>query len=452
MSIFPTQTVAAVRHDDGTHRAKTADRFCILGAGSSGLAVAKNFRELGIPFDCLERERELGGNWRYGNSCSRVCQSTRLISSKRLTEYTDFPMPDDYPEHPSHELVWRYLRDYAVRFGIYTDIEFDTGIRWLEPLGESCWRVTLESGEQRQYRGMVIANGHNWDPRWPTYPGEFAGTTLHSADYKTPDVFAGRRVLVVGGGNSGCDIAVESARHASATFHSMRRDYQFLPRYFQGKPIDQCGEGLLRWRVPVRLRRWAARRVIRSVFGELVGSPNSTGDHEFLETHPIINAWHPHLVASGSIGVKPDVAELKSDRVRFVDGSEEQIDVIVFATGYKLSFPFLDPQHLPWQGERPRLYLNLFHPERDDLFVVGMIKPDSGQFGLVDYQAQLIGRYLQGLAQGKKSACQLRQEKREGSPVLNGGIQYVDSPRHFLEVEHFSYRRRLQRWIRRLAK
>jgi cation diffusion facilitator CzcD-associated flavoprotein CzcO len=450
MSIAQTQTGSAMDRHEETPVDSRADRFCILGAGSSGLAVAKNFREMGVPYDCLERGDDIGGNWRYGSSLSRVYQSTRLISSKRLTEYTDFPMPDDYPEHPSHELVFRYLRDYATRFGIYNDIQFGTGIRWAEPLAGGGWLVTLDSGDQRQYRGIVIANGHNWDPRWPTYPGEFAGTVLHSADYKSSSMLAGRRVLVVGGGNSGCDIAVESAGHASATFHSMRRNYQFLPRYYRGKPIDQCGEGLLRWRVPVRWRRWAARRIARRVFGE--SAIAQAADHKFLETHPIINAWHPHMVRSGSIGLKPDVAELKTDRVRFVDGSEEPIDLILFATGYKLSFPFLDSKYLNWQEGRPRLYLNLFHPERDDLFVVGMIQPDSGQFGLVDYQAQAVGRFLIAMAQGRKVANQLQQEKRQRRPELSGGIRYVDSPRHSLEVEHFSYRRTLQKWIRRLAK
>ena len=221
----------------------TADRYCILGAGSSGLTVAKNFRQLGIPFDCLEREDDVGGNWYFGKPHSSVYRSTRLISSKRLTEYTDYPMPESYPEHPDHQSVWRYLQSYAEHFGLRPHIRFNTAVDWMEPAGATGWFVTLAGGERRKYRGVVIANGHNWDPRWPDYPGRFDGDVLHSSQYKTPDLLAGRRVLVVGGGNSGFDIAAESARHAAQTFHSLRRSYPVLPKTFRGTRSTSAATG-----------------------------------------------------------------------------------------------------------------------------------------------------------------------------------------------------------------
>jgi cation diffusion facilitator CzcD-associated flavoprotein CzcO len=150
--------------------------------------VAKNFRQCGIAFDCLEREGEVGGNWNYGRPHSSVYRSTRLISSKRGTEYTDFPMPDEWPEHPPHELVWQYLRDYARHFDLYSSIEFNTAVQRIEPVANSGgdspvakagWDVTLANGRRRRYRGVVIANGHNWDPRWPEFPGSFSGKVLH---------------------------------------------------------------------------------------------------------------------------------------------------------------------------------------------------------------------------------------------------------------------------------
>lgn len=247
-----------------TADAASAEKFCILGAGSSGLAVAKNFRALRIPFDCLEREDDVGGNWYFGTRASSVYRSTRLISSKPLTEYGDFPMPEHYPDHPDQDMVWRYLRSYAEHFDLYPNIEFNTSVESVEPTDETgSWEVTLSTGERRRYRGVVIANGHNWDPRWPNYPGHFDGEVLHSSQYKTPDVLVGRRVLVVGGGNSGYDLATESARHAIATFHSLRRRYALLPRYFRGRPVDQSGEWMLRWRLPLWLRRLSIARVCR---------------------------------------------------------------------------------------------------------------------------------------------------------------------------------------------
>ena len=143
-----------------------SEKFCILGAGSSGLTVAKNFRQRGIPFDCLEREDDVGGNWFLGKPANSVYRSTRLISSKLLTEYSDFPMPAHYPDHPDQDMVWRYLCSYAKHFGLYEYIEFNTCVQRIEPVPEATagWIVSLAGGERRHYRGLVIANGHNWDP------------------------------------------------------------------------------------------------------------------------------------------------------------------------------------------------------------------------------------------------------------------------------------------------
>lgn len=426
------------------------DKFCILGAGSSGLAAAKNFLQAGIPFDCLEREDDVGGNWYYGKPASSVYRSTHLISSKKLTEYTDFPMPEEYPHFPSHQQAWEYLRSYARHFGLDKRIEFNTAVQWIEPVGDA-WEVTLADGRIRRYRGLVIANGHNWDPKWPDYPGTFTGLTLHSSQYKTPDLLTGKRVLVVGAGNSGCDIAVEAAQNAAATFQSTRRGYHYLPKFLLGKPIDQCGERLLRWRVPLWLRRRVSAVMARIALGppERYGLPKP--DHQLFESHPIINSQMLYYVGHGRIQPKPDVKELAGERVRFVDGSEEVIDVLIYATGFKISFPFIDREHLNYHGSRPELFLNVFHPERDNLFVMGLIQPDSGQWGLVDYQAQLVARYLQALDRGHPAARRFQQRKAQDQLDLAAGIRYIDSTRHLVEVEHFSYRRRLQKLIAELG-
>ena len=433
-----------------------SDRFCVIGAGTSGLAVIKNFAEHGIPVDCLERHHTLGGNWCYGHPASSVYRSTHLISSKKLTEYVDFPMPEDYPEYPSHELVFEYLKNYASHFGLEQHIEYNTPVRSVRRLQNSAseqasgWHVELESGEVRRYRGLVIANGHNWDPRWPEIPGQFDGLVLHSSEYKTPDVLEGKRVLVVGAGNSGCDIAVESAGHATRTFHSFRRGYYFLPKFYRGLPIDLVGERMLWLRLPLAIRRVMAHVVIRLMLGNLreLGLPKP--DHRLFETHPIINSQLAYHLAHGDIAIKPDVAELCGSEVRFADDSREPTDVLIYATGFKITIPFIDPAELNWQDQRPELYLNIFHPERDDLMVCGLIQPDSGQWGLVDCQARLMAHYIKGLDQGRPSALRFREQKRKTRAELNRGIRYIPSPRHLLEVEHFSYRRTLEKLARRL--
>jgi cation diffusion facilitator CzcD-associated flavoprotein CzcO len=426
------------------------NKYCIIGAGSSGLAAAKNLKACSIPFDVIEAEDDVGGNWYYGKPRSSVYRSTHLISSKPLTEYTDFPMPAHYPDFPSHSQVWEYLRSYARAFGLYETIEFNTSVDRIEP-AENDWEVTLSPQQTRRYRGVIIANGHNWDPKYPDYQGTFDGITLHSAQYKTPEVLRDKRVLVVGAGNSGCDIAVESAQNAAKTFHSVRRGYYYVPKYFFGKPADQIGEVSLKLRVPLPVRRAINKLLLKMV----VGTPQKFGlpkpDHKLFETHPIVNSQMLYYVGHGDIIPKPEVAELCGDHVRFKDGSLEPIDVIVYATGFNISFSFIDKKYLNWKNHRPNLYLNVFHPQYDNLFVAGLIQPDSGQWGLVDYQTQLIAKFILTQERNRTKADKFRQLKAGPQPNLSNGIKYIDSTRHYVEIEHFSYRERLKKLIKRLS-
>jgi cation diffusion facilitator CzcD-associated flavoprotein CzcO len=259
-----------------------------------------------------------------------------------------------------------------------------------------------------------------------------------------------KRVLVVGAGNSGCDIAVESAQNAARTFHSTRRGYYYAPKFIFGRPADQVAEFFLKLGGPLALRQAGFKLMLKAT----VGLPQDYGlpkpDHNILETHPIINSQMLYYVGHGEIAPKPDIAELLGPRVRFTDGSVEDIDIIVYATGFNITFPFIDNAHLAWQDGRPRLYLNVMHPRHDNLFVVGLIQPDSGQFGLVDYQAQLVAAYIAGLRAGKPGAAALRRAKAGRLPALSSGIKYVDSTRHYVEVEHFGYRKMLRQRIARL--
>lgn len=429
-------------------------RYCIVGAGSSGLAAAKNLKQLGIACDVFEREDDVGGNWYFGKPNSSVYRSTHLISSKPLTEYTDFPMPADYPDYPNHWQVHQYFKNYARHFGLYELIAFSTSVECItasQHLSMPTWDVMLSNGETRRYGGVVIANGHNWHPKFPSYPGRFNGVTLHSCQYKTPDVLRDKRVLVVGAGNSGCDITVEACQNAARTFHSTRRGYYYSPKFAFGKPSDQVNEQFLKLGLPL----WLQRVALAISHKVLVGDPQNYGlpkpDHKYFETHPIVNQQILYHYGQGDIVHKPDVAELCGDQVRFVDGSSEPIDVIVYATGFNITFPFIDQAHLNWRDGKPNLYLNVLHPQHDNLFVVGLIQPDSGQWGLADLQAQIVARFIHAQRTQAPQADALRKLKAGPMPQLNRGIRYVESTRHFVEVEHYSYRNLLKKHVAMLS-
>ena len=423
--------------------------WCVIGAGPSGLAALKNLLAAGIPAVCLERERDIGGNWCFGSSTSRVFASTRLISSRRLTEYPDHPMPRHWPQYPDHTQCLEYFRSYADRFGLLPHIRTGVVVTGVEP-ADPGWLVRRADGATVAAAGLVIASGHNHVPRYPEVAGRFTGTWLHAADYKSPTVpvpIAGRRVLVVGGGNSGCDIAVECARHAARTVHSTRRGYYVVPREILGRPADLRGERLLAVGCPLWLRRLVSLRAI----DRSIGLPHRHGlprpDHRLWETHPVINSELYARIDDGSLVPATDVAACDGDTVTFRDGSREAFDIVICATGYHTVLPFIDARLLGADAADgvPRLFLNMLHRDRDDVAVVGLIQPDSGQWGITDRQARLVAQMAVAARLGGRAAAWFARQRRRAD--ISQPVAYVDSPRHLLEVEHFSYRQRLERLI-----
>ena len=193
---------------------------------------------------------------------------------------------------------------------------------------------------------MFVANGHHWDARWPEppFPGqeEFAGEQMHVHDYKTPDVLEGKRVLVLGIGNSACDIAVEASRCAARTLLAMRRGAWMLPKYLKGKPTDELGNALTS-RLPLPVIRFLYRRSLKLATGDPMDYGLPEPDHKLAEAHPTISSDLLPRIGHGDIAVKPNIEEFAGgSTIRFVDGSEEELDLVIYCTGYKISFPFLD--------------------------------------------------------------------------------------------------------------
>jgi thioredoxin reductase len=429
------------------------ETWCVIGAGSSGITVAKNFLERGIDVVVYEREDDLGGNWNFGKPGSRVYASTHLISSKPFTQYPDFPMPDRFPDYSHHSQILEYFRSYVRHFGVDAVIEFNTSVESVEPLdGGRQWDVTTAgpdgSTSTRRFAGVVIANGHNWSPKHPAYPGTFTGEMMHSADYKDPGTLRGKRVLVVGAGNTGCDIAVESAQNATRTLHSTRRGYWYAQKYSMGKPSDQVNDLVLGLGVPRRLHQWLLEATLRLTTGDITRVGLRKPDHRMLETHPIVNQQLVYYVGHGAIEPFGDVERFDGDEVMFTDGRRETVDLVINCTGYLVQFPFIDTKHLNWDGDRPRLYKNIFPPGHDNLFVCGLLQPDSGQFKLVHWQGVAMALFVQAQRERPDAAESFRRLRAEHlDESLSGGVQYKESTRHHFEVHHYEYLKGLEQVI-----
>lgn len=410
-----------------------APRICVIGAGCSGITAIKNLVEAGFEqVVCFEKNSGIGGNWRYSptESHSSVCESTHIISSKSMSEFLDFPMPEHYPDYPSHEQVLAYFEAYVEHFGIEKYIRFDTAVARAEKIAGEKWRITLATGEAEDFDFLLVANGHHSVPRWPELPGEFSGELLHSHQYKTNQPFAGKRVLVIGAGNSGCDCAVEISRVATSTAISMRRPYYIIPKFLMGKPTDTYNGLMVKF--PNFIRNILINISLRLHVGDFRDYGLERPNYPVTRCHPILNSELLYKIRHGKVQPRKGIRMIEGTLVTFEDGKKEEFDVIVAATGYKISFPFFDKNFINWEDtERIPLYLRMIHPQHPSLFFIGLVQPQGCVWPLSDIQSKLAANIIAGKAKLPSNIEVLAEE--EADKISN---EFLAAKRHTLEV-HF---------------
>jgi cation diffusion facilitator CzcD-associated flavoprotein CzcO len=419
-------------------------KICVIGAGPSGITAAKNLLQVGLSnLIVFERSNQVGGNWVYSEKSghSSVFETTHIISSKTLSQYEDFPMPDHFPDYPSHEQLRQYFNDYAEHFGVKEKIKFETLVTQIKPLADGKWKVmTNEEDGEYIFDFVLVCNGHHWNPRMPEYPGTFTGELIHSHDFKNNKGFENKRVLVIGGGNSACDIAVETGRVSNKTSISMRRGYYFIPKFILGKPSDTFGQGL-DW-IPIKLRSMFTRFLLWISVGDLGKYGLKKPEHDVFECHPVVNSELLYFIRHGKIEPKGDIEKFDGKYVVFKDGSKEIYDVVIAATGYKITFPFLDTQLVDYSEGPVELYKHVFHPKLNSLFFIGLVQPLGCIWPLSDLQSKLVANHLIG----KYNLPSNIQDEIEKA-LSRRQKQFMNTPRHNTEVFYHDYRKELLKEI-----
>ena len=426
----------------------SAQRVCVIGAGPSGIAAAKALHQRGIDVECFERRTRVGGLWAVAHGEVQASYpSLECNTSKRRTEFSDFPMPQAFPPYPHNTQMAAYFDAYVDHFGFRHLITFNTSVEHAARAADGTWGIHLSTGETRRFDALVVANGHHRDPRWPDppFPGDLRGRQMHAHDYVGPGGFENQSVVVLGMGNSAMDIAVELSAVARSVYLASRRGAHIVPKFAMGQPIDTFNTALP---LPWALKRALFSLIVRATIGrpEDVGLPKP--DHRFGEAHPTVSQRIIDRVKAGAVIPKPNIASLAGDTVRFTDGSEVEADAIVYCTGYNLRFPFLSGDVIDPVDNRVDLFHQVFAPNIPNLAFIGLVQPFGALMPVAEAQSKWVADHLAGTYRLPPSGEMLSQIHRAR---VARERQFVASPRHTMEIDFYAYLRGLRRERRRGA-
>jgi hypothetical protein len=416
-------------------------RTCVIGAGISGLTAGKMLTDYGVPYECFDTSDRIGGNWAFDNpnGHSSAYESLHIDTSKHQLSFRDFPMPEHYADFPHHTQIKDYLEAYAEAFALKDRISFRNGVEHAKQRPGGGWVIRTQDGQEREFDALVVANGHHWDPRFPDFPGEFTGETLHSHYYVAPTKpldLTEKRILVVGLGNSAADITVELSQrtlHNQVTL-STRSSAWIVPKYIGGVPADKYYKTSPY--IPLKWQRWMTQKTTPLLTGrpERMGLP--TPNHKFFEAHPTQSAELPLRLGSGDVVAKGDIARLDGRAVHFEDGTSGEFDAIVYATGYNITFPFFDPDFISAPDNHIRLYKRIFKPGIDALAFAGFAQATPTLFPFVECQARVIAAYLAGIYQPPPAE---EMERVITADEHKYTAHMVQRPRHTQQVDFFLY-------------
>jgi dimethylaniline monooxygenase (N-oxide forming) len=409
---------------------------CVIGAGVSGLVTSQHLHEAGIAFDCFDERSSADGIWAITEETDITCawESLHLNSPREMYTISDLPMPSTYSKFPKAREVWEYLNNYIDHFGFRDSMHFETRVDRISKSEDGNWDVSLSNGETKRYRAVVVANGHHNTPRTPDYPGSFGGEVIHSRNYRSHSPYAGKRVLVVGLGNSGSQIATDVSETAERVYLSTRRGVWVIPHFVHGRSFNVWFPMMPWWVMkpaPVLFHR------VMSLYYKLIlGSPAKHGmpepDHDLGTALPTVcSDLYPRL-ESGDIVMKPPVSRLENDSVRFADDTVESVDAIIYCTGYETTFPFLDEDIFNAEDNVIKLYKRTFLPSDPSLSFVGASQGIGHSFTqMYEAQAELVAAHLSGTYALPSQAEMLRNIKHD---IARTRREFHRTPRNNYQV------------------
>lgn len=426
----------------------------VVGAGPSGLAVMAALAQAQVPFEGVESHSDVGGIWDDSNPLSTVYEGLHLVTS-RFTSFLGPPMPADWPKYPSQALALEYLRTFAHSAGLLERIRFSTRFQTAVKTAQGSWRATLQSlhaqdAQEREYRAVIIATGsHNKDHcKYPQDLFEQASAggvnVIHSADYRSAEPYAGKRVLVLGVGNSGSDIAERVSQVAARTILSVRTSPWINPQTFGGVPCDK----LVLDGNP--LPEWLGMRIFLFYRWLTIGSHRRLGltrpTYELNDRVPVSDRGFVRAIRQGQIIVRSDVAKFEGNQAVFTapDQLPETLDAVILATGFERHYPLLPPE----PGKTDRLLFYLFHRQEPGLVYMTEMVGLRSCWPIFAQQAQAVAAYFAAEQRGSRRVGEFNARRRVPTPSLKGALLRLADE---YSVDYDVYTRMLREFVEWLS-
>ena len=424
-------------------------KIAVIGAGPSGITAIKNFADLGFEVTAFERCQGVGGNWRFNDPSghSSVFETTHIISSKYTSFYEDFPLPEAASDYPSHIELLDYFNNYTDHFDIRKLIKFETEVLNCNQLDDDTWEVEWKDSNTEQkhlniFDGLVVCNGHHHKPRYPEYPGDFSGELIHSHEFKSAKPFKDKRVLVIGGGNSACDVAVETARVSASTSISWRRGYYLIPKFMYGLPVDLYALKN-RW-MPTFLRESYTKMMLEIFQGKNEDIGLQKPAQNLFGTHPTVNSELYYAVRHGKVTPHVEIEKYDGNTVHFKNGKTGEYDVIIACTGFKIKHDFFKKSFINYEEGKTPLLHKMIPADIKNLYFIGLFQPLGCIWPGAELQSKLAAKHLSGQWSPNKPIKELIEKE-----LTNPDVKQIDTPRHTITVDDYSFRARLKKELKR---
>ncbi|QXZ08500.1 NAD(P)-binding domain-containing protein [Comamonas sp. Y33R10-2] len=447
----------------------------IVGAGTSGVVCAKVLSQQGLDVVVFEKGSQLGGLWRFGNDngMSSIYRSLHINTSKRMMQLSDFPMPAHIAEYPSHTEIIEYFESYAEAFNVRALIRFNTEVLHISKVSQGQWlmKICQPDGqvEVQEFEHVVIANGHHWNPRMVKFPGHFNGQQFHAhhyVDIKSPVNMAGKRVVVIGAGNSAMDIASELGQALRMDMStpadqvtgpvkvilSQRSGVWIAPKVLGNiaqdskvrHPMTRPGlmEKLRRRYVPRALRTKAYNLIAEHLIRSVAGDPSRVGLKQPVEPYSyrhgtISQDIHSRLI-HGDIVPKGNITELRGDTVVFEDGSQERVDVLVHCSGYRITFPFFDANFISAPNNDIALWQRMVLPQHQGLYFVGLVQPKCSMMPVAELQSSFLADAILGRI-ALPNPETMEREMHQAYEAAKSGFTRSESHTIQIDCEEYSH-------------